>query len=374
MSSYSPTPVRRRRTTLAAGLGGLLLSTPAAGLGLGLRNYKNQGTLAKKNTARARVQQMTDLLHRPPGQAFMQKNLGPHRVNTSKDMLKLAQLHSVVWDPMATMIPQRRLVWGDKNIQFFKPRDFFLHMASLYSAEATSLTAAADPYGIAPGTHLASRFTDALPLFASKGKRWIKHSSYAGNSTKGLENDTFLSLYHHVIYLGNGLTFGFPEGLGTLSHFMKGNKAYYEIVYPGSSTDKKSIFRRVAHAFTEGLTRPNSDFSASKYNVIKRNCEHLATYIMTGKATSLQVSRAEILLIGLGTAYAAAVLAKAVFFVRKISKIMRKWGFKSGMRRNAIDQVYDRQKRKYSFLNSIRGRIPKELVDARNAALSTSKL
>jgi hypothetical protein len=79
-------------------------------------------------------------------------------------------------------------------------------------------------------------------------------------------------------------------------------------------------------------------------------------------------------LIGLGTAYAAAVLAKAVFFVRKISKIMRKWGFKSGMRRNAIDQVYDRQKRKYSFLNSIRGRIPKELVDARNAALSTSKL
>ena len=356
---------RRRRTALTVGLGGLLMASPAAGLGLGLRNYKNQGTLTKKNTARARAQQMHALMMtRQHAQPFVPKNLGHHRVNTSKDLLKLAKLSSLQGRA-------RVLVWDNSDMRIFKDRDFYVHMARLYDANATSLTAAADPYGIAPGTHLASRFADMLPLFASTDKRWIKHSSSA--NTGGLKGNTILSLYHHAVYLGNGLTFGIPEGINTLSHFMEGNKAYYEIVYPHSSLEKKkAIFRRVAHVFTEIDSRPDSNFS--RYSAIRRNCEHMATYLMTGKATSIQATRAKIVWLGVGAVFASRVLARAVFFVKKVTKLMRRWGFKPGMRKDAIDQTYDRQRRTYSFLNSIRGRIPRELTNARNASLTMREM
>ena len=58
---------------------------------------------------------------------------------------------------------------------------------------------------------------------------------------------------------------------------------------------------------------------------------------------------------------------------RKATQVMKSWGFKDAMTKNAIDQLYTRKKSEYSFMNKIRGRVPHNLTLAYEIAKRRAK-
>jgi hypothetical protein len=352
------TTSRRRQIALAS----LLLLSPAAAAASNRKKVAFQRSVVRP--AMSLKQNMKDsetmtnlrnnirrLIVPSKTSPFSQLDNGTIKIDTSKNVWNLAQRYS------PTFLP------------FYGEHDLLVHIAGMYDADPASLTAVSDSYGIAPGTHLTSQFMKApIPLFLSKGTGWVQRENPTAHK-KMVENNSSSSLYHHVVYLGNGWTYGYPEGLGSVQNFMGDNKKFYEVVYPASSkSTKKEVFRRAIQVITHAVgPRP------SKYDKIQKNCEHMATYIMTGKAQSIQVSRAKFAMLGIGSATLIGLIAAAAA-ARKVGvKLMRRWGFKPGMRKDDITRAYERHKQSYSILNSLRGRIPKELSQARNAALSASK-
>jgi hypothetical protein len=58
---------------------------------------------------------------------------------------------------------------------------------------------------------------------------------------------------------------------------------------------------------------------------------------------------------------------------KKATKLMRAWGFKDGMTKNAVNREYARQKSQYSLLNRWRGRVPQDLAMAYQIATRRAK-
>lgn len=357
-----------RRRAIIAGLGGLLL-TSAVGKSMAAENEKQNIKNDVLNSYRRDFQrtrkQAQDIMTSTPVLPFDSDLLADSKkIVTSqniKNIVSGTSCHHV--GPYGRGCPQSTR--GKMSVE----DTFLTHMASIFDARPEVLTAAADRFGIAPGTHLASRFMEApIPLFLSTSAGWTGHDNpQRGSATYG-DGNTSCSLYHHAVYLGDGWTYGYPEGLGTIQKFMGRNKKYYEVAYPHTQ-DKKEIFRRaidvIRHKRNKGFQR--------KYNKITTNCEHMATYIMTGTPASLQVLRAKLVLLGIGALTLARTVQGAAAARKKGVKMMRKWGFKPGMKPHEIDRVHDQKRQKYSIFNHVRGRVPKELSHAKNAALAASK-
>jgi hypothetical protein len=220
-----------------------------------------------------------------------------------------------------------------------------------------------DRYGIAPGTHIASHISDlgAPPVFKTGvSSVWKRHEI----GTKENAQNTICSLYHHGVYIGNGTIFGFPEGLTKMEDFAKGNQAFYEIKYrkPANKRDVLQRAAQIIHHYYFGRVKRGNN-----YNFLDRNCEHIATFIATGRAQSLQVARATWVFLG-GTLL--SLVSAASSMMKKAKKLMRQWGFKPGMSKDSVYKLYEKKRQTYSTLW---GRVPKSLKDARDIALSASK-
>ena len=169
--------------------------------------------------------------------------------------------------------------------------------------------AANDTRGIRPGTHLVARYSRwAWPLNPGSirwGQLNTTQTPVSGTTPvrKKVGNvlkralQTF-SIMHHGIYVGDGLVMAYPEGLQTIEEFTQGRQAY--VVPHAAQLQPGVVVKRAlqsAVAFHIGY---------KEYNTIQNNCEQFVSFIMTGKATSLQVRQQLFpIIVGVGGIYIA---------------------------------------------------------------------
>jgi hypothetical protein len=169
--------------------------------------------------------------------------------------------------------------------------------------------AANDSRGIRPGTHLVVRYSRwAWPLNPG-AIRWGQlnnmQTSVSGTTPvrKKVGNvlkralQTF-SIMHHGIYVGDGIVMAYPEGLETIEEFTEGRQAY---VVPHAAQLQPGVV--VKRAIQSAIA---SHIGYNKYDMIDNNCEQFVSFIMTGKATSLQVRQQLFpIIVGVGGIYIA---------------------------------------------------------------------
>jgi hypothetical protein len=330
--------VRKKQAFIASAIvGGLALLNPAGAAGINHRHASVPFGGRDLALAKRKVTDQASILL-PPKKVFSSEDLHSFHVPIIKNSRNVENL---LFDPGS--------IWSERQTKFLQDMAELLHGPTLSSP---------DPYGLVPGTHIASRFDESgVPLFLTKGSGFQKQDSPFENVA--IHNNSRNSLYHHGVYLGNGWVLGFPEGLSTLEDFIGYNKLYYKVTYP-RKIDQKDVVRRAVQVFYARRI----DFGKG-YDLFRKNCEHVATYIMTGTPQSLQVTRAKMIVLGIGSGLILALKA-----AQKASrKLMRSWGFKPGMNKHQIHEQYNKQIAKYSIMNRLRGRIPPQLTQARNTAL-----
>jgi hypothetical protein len=167
-----------------------------------------------------------------------------------------------------------------------------------------------DRFNIKPGTHLAVRFTNALPIpmLTFRSKTWKPRTDFlptymqkSGPLRKIQElYDGGMCLFHHGVYLGNGWVIGHPEGLSRLEDFSHG-QVIFEVHYkngvalPHLQRVKRAIqiaVQSVLLRFNKTTINNNKNFAmtGSQYSIRRRNCEHFVTFIVTGISESTQAS------------------------------------------------------------------------------------
>ena len=342
--------VSKKQAFASAVVGGLALLNPAGAAGIGV----GRDLALARDRAREKA---STLIHLeplfPPENVF--SHLDPHSVPIIKNSRNVLNLIELI-QKNEKGLSARSYSVEDGAATTMKVK-FLQNMADLLERRTLS---SPDPYGLVPGTHIASRFAESyVPFFLATGSGFQKQDSPFKNSAQ-IDNSRN-SMYHHGVYLGNGWVLDFPDGLSTLEKFIGKNKLYYKVTYPWK-IDQKDVVRRAVQVFVAGLD-PRYKL---EYDTESKNCEHVATYIMTGTPRSLQVTRARMTLIGIGLGYWTLVLKVAL---RKSRKLMRAWGFKPGMNKHEIHERYKNQIAKYSVMNRLRGRVPPQLTQARNTAL-----
>ena len=168
-----------------------------------------------------------------------------------------------------------------------------------------------DAFGLVPGTHLASPMNWRFPVAAkwATSQVYEKHGEADGS-------DGICTMYHHGVYLGEGMVMGFPEGLGTLKEFAP-DGTFYTVSY---AYDKQTAFKRAV------LT---ASWEMPTYDPMHNNCEHFVTMLTTGRASSLQALRAKMVLRAVAVGSSAVALARAAKAKRE-ARLVKRWGFKPG--------------------------------------------
>jgi hypothetical protein len=121
----------------------------------------------------------------------------------------------------------------------------------------------------------------------NKGKQFLK---YLDNVGKTLEK---CNAKHHAIYIGNGTVVGFPEGIQSLRDVVNMGNKVYALPPDVNNLPTREIVKRATQYAVDNFYSPK--LSIQKYNMFERNCEHFASFILTGKATSFQADRAKLI-------------------------------------------------------------------------------
>jgi len=145
--------------------------------------------------------------------------------------------------------------------------------------ENPGLTASADPLGIQPGSHIYTKGAFKVPFLSH-------HGVYIGNGMVVDVGSIPTACMPHEVKakmsskMKGTLAFkGQGIGLRTMEEFMESRKkTLYHVVYLKNQRNPADILRDAVRAIG-----PN------KYDVLRDNCEHLATQIVSGVRRSTQV-------------------------------------------------------------------------------------
>lgn len=256
---------------------------------------------------------------------------------------------------------------------------FINDMQDVLTRLSRSTVAFKDPFDIMPGTHLASHMP--VQFFYPLGLQ-------IGWKKRGSASNSYCTLYHHGIYLGNGWVIAHPEGLVRISNFIhdgQNSQNFYEVRYADPDSAKKIVGRGIQQALqdlfigTPGLEdvsasiksknkRARSTTGNGAYCLFTRNCEHFATLITTGTPTSMTLLRIALIPLSLG---AAAAVGFGALHVTANRRLLARWKYTKGMTRNRIAQIHDAHLAGLSPWK--RWMKLSELTKARNLALAAAR-
>lgn len=245
------------------------------------------------------------------------------------------------------------------------------------------LSAEKDPLGLRPGTHLVSFTEDNISIpypFNPTAMTWknVKKNYASPSLAKRMCN-----IVHHLVYLGNGTTIGFPEGLGQIEN----NHTYFVVPHkPGTVLPPHVVVERSLQLLAEEANA----FTSQRYNLFGKNCEHFATFLLTGTARSIQadavlipltilaqhkfvggvtekVTKWQKMLYDMGILKREGARSKSTRPAKQNMRTLRKYGLRPGMTNDQIDAWELRQRRKWNVL----GLLPKKqnMEDAYQLAL-----
>ena len=145
-------------------------------------------------------------------------------------------------------------------------------------AKNPNLTASGDSFGLAPGTHIYYKG-------AFKVKALTHHGVYLGEGMVvdvGSVPDACMSA-RNTMARNTGQAYQFKSqgiGLSKLTNFVKRGFSTYYVTYETQRPRADILYSALDH------------IGPNKYNVLRNNCEHLATELVTGKRTSRQAMMA----------------------------------------------------------------------------------
>lgn len=174
-----------------------------------------------------------------------------------------------------------------------------------------NFTAQNDVYGISPGTHLATGFA---PAFAPLGLLYAAHETIPG-SVKEITFGNMCQMFHHVVYLGNGYTIGWPEGLDRLE--LKPEEQVFIVPHRSPLPTKEIVRRAIAFALSP---KPIPEYSA-----LMRNCEHFANLIVGDAMHSSQSVACLAIFVGTWAAIVRSKTATLKARARGLREVLRRW-------------------------------------------------
>lgn len=202
-----------------------------------------------------------------------------------------------------------------------RPQKRLLDKAVAGQVKNPLFRAADDSHGLQPGAHIVTYVQSANSFYwpVNPGSiRWSQikntqmsaasrtHQMLSASRIGNAKNAWNLSrsLVHHGVYIGNGVVLDYPEGLRTIEDFVAGMKAY--VVPHATHLRPDIIVKRAMKASVASLVAGKN----KSYDAISHNCEHFANFIVTGKATSLQVTQVLVPIVFIG-GFAVVEMMKA---------------------------------------------------------------
>lgn len=202
-----------------------------------------------------------------------------------------------------------------------RPQKRLLDKAVAGQVKNPFFRASDDSHGLQPGAHIVTYVQSANPFYwpvnpgsirwsqikntqmsAVSRMRQMSAASRIGNAKNAWNLSR--SLMHHGVYIGNGVVLDYPDGLRTIEDFVAGMKAY--IVPHATHSRPDIIVKRAMEASVASLVTGKN----KSYGMMYHNCEHFANFIVTGKATSLQVAQVLVPMVIIG-GFAVVEILKA---------------------------------------------------------------
>ena len=210
-------------------------------------------------------------------------------------MRLLSPRELVAWMGVQATIGVSRLPAGSMDaIQRMKTLD----LVSSVLKTNPKLTAEKDPYGIAPGTHLAMpyEYNATKPFvgqgFGILGRQRMRMIVPGWNQGRGYR--ALYALFHHAVYVGNGTLM--HVGGGGVGRMLRGTHTNFVGLDP---VDIASVLGNGLYIVEHTKSLPRMQIMYNlinapggwKYDRMTRNCEHFATEVVTGVPMSAQVER-----------------------------------------------------------------------------------